>query len=323
MRCFTYTFLLAGIVFILGSMDGTAREGGQPKSCLDCHSSQTYTVYNEWTERDERRLMNPLYILDTVRLAIGVHNTFNCIDCHAMDYETYPHNAELKLEPMMSCIDCHGGDETYASWKFDEIEAEFHKSVHFQQHGEYFSCSKCHDQHYYHPTARNSNSLREIVEANNNMCLSCHDNMVRYQLVSDEQNPQIVEIHNWLPNQALHFRRVRCIECHTQVQDSLLVSHNILAKEFATRNCVECHSSNSLLQASLYKYQNLKSRNTEGEQQRGVLASIGSVNSSMQDEYYLIGASRIPFLNFLYGIILFGTLAGIIVHAVFRILKKE
>ena len=266
--------------------------------------------------------MNPLYILDTVKLGMGVHSTFNCIDCHAMDYETYPHNAELKLEPLMTCIDCHGGDETYASWKFDEIEEEFHKSVHFQQHGEQFSCSKCHDQHYYRPTARTSSSLQEIVETNNNMCLSCHDNMIRYQLVSGEQNPQIVEIHNWLPNQALHFRRVRCIECHTHVQDSLLVSHNIMKKEEATRNCVECHSSNSMLQASLYKYQNLRSRTTQGEEQPGILASIGSVNSSMSNEYYLIGASRIPFLNIIYGLILFGTIAGIVVHAIFRILKK-
>lgn len=322
MRCFIYTFLLIGFALFLNSGDVAGQDNEQSKTCLDCHSSQTFSIYNDWTEREERRLMNPLYILDTVRLAIGVHNSFNCIDCHALDYETYPHNAELKLEPMMTCIDCHGGDETYASWKFDEIEAEFHKSIHYQKHGEQFSCSKCHDQHYYRATARTSSSLQEIVETNNNMCLSCHDNMVRYQLISGEQNPQIVDVHDWLPNQALHFRRVRCIECHTQVQDSLLVSHNILEKKLATRNCVECHSSNSMLQASLYKYQNLQSRTVQEDDQRGLITSLGGVNVSMTDEYYLIGASRIPFLNIIYGIILFATIAGIVVHIIFRMIKK-
>lgn len=322
MRCFFFTLLCVGLL-VVGSVSGLkGQEEVQQKTCLECHSSQTFSVYNEWTEREERRLMNPLYILDTVQLAMGVHSSFNCIDCHSMDYETYPHDAGLKLEPMMTCIDCHGGDETYASWKFDQIEEEFHKSVHFEKHGEQFSCSKCHSQHYYRATARTTGDLHEIVESNNNMCLSCHDNMVRYQQVSGEQNPQLVQIHEWLPNQALHFRRVRCIECHTNVQDSLLISHNILKKEEATRNCVECHSANSMLQASLYKYQNLQSRTGENDGQKGFLASIGGVNSEMSTDYYLIGASRIPFLNIIYAIILIATVVGIAVHLTFRIIKK-
>lgn len=310
------------LFFIFTCFPGAFPLLGQDKTCLDCHGSQTFSIFNEWTEREERRLMNPLYILDTVQLGMGVHQSFNCVDCHSMDYETYPHNAELKLEPMMTCIDCHGGDETYASWKFDEIEEEFHKSVHYEIYGDQFSCSKCHSQHYYRATARVSSRLQEIVETNNNMCLSCHDNMSRYQLVSENQNPKLVQVHSWLPNQALHFRRVRCIECHTEVQDSLLVSHNILRKEKATRNCVECHSANSILQASLYKYQNLKSRSDDGENPRGFFASLTSANSDLSNEYYLIGASRIPFLNWIYLFIFFATVAGIAVHAILRIIKK-
>src|SRR5690606_33983326 len=99
MRCFIYTFLLIGFALFLNSGDVAGQDNEQTKTCLDCHSSQTFSIYNDWTEREERRLMNPLYILDTVRLAIGVHNSFNCIDCHALDYETYPHNADLSLSP--------------------------------------------------------------------------------------------------------------------------------------------------------------------------------------------------------------------------------
>jgi len=318
MRVFIFVFLFLNFSFSSGVFKLKGQTPEQNQVCLKCHTSQTFSLYNEWTEREERRLMNPLYILDTLKFAVGVHSTFNCIDCHSMDYETYPHNGELKLEPLMTCIDCHGGDETYASWKFDEIEEEFHKSVHYEIYGDQFSCSKCHSQHYYKPVARTSSSLLEIVQADNAMCLSCHDNMARYQLVSDTANLQVVQIHDWLPNQDLHFRRVRCIECHTQVKDSLLVSHNIMRKEHATRNCVECHSANSMLQASLYKYQNLQSRSSE----RGILSVIVAGNSNFSTEYYVIGASRIPYLNLIYAVIFFATLGGILIHTILRIIKK-
>jgi nitrate reductase cytochrome c-type subunit len=317
MRCFICTLLIFHIFLFSGNyVKGQMPE--QNQTCLECHTSQTFSVYNDWTEREERRLMNPLYIMDTILLAAGVHNTFNCIDCHSMEYETYPHNGELKLEPMMTCIDCHGGDATYAAWQFDEIEEEFHKSVHYEIYGDQFSCSKCHSQHYYRATARLSTSLQEIVQSNNNMCLSCHDNMARYQQVSGQEYPQLVDIHDWLPNQSLHFRRVRCIECHTSVRDTLMVSHNILRKEHATRRCVECHSANSILQASLYKYQVRQSRS----EQTGLLASISGLSSDFSNEYYLIGASRIPYLNLIYAIVLFATIGGIVIHSIFRILKK-
>lgn len=326
MRFFVRTLFLLYLVGFGGvTVSNGQNSTGQNQTCLKCHTSQTFTLYNEWTENEEKRLMNPFYILDTVQLAGGVHHSFNCIDCHSMDYETYPHDGQLKLEPMMTCIDCHGGDPTYEDWQFDRIQEEFEKSVHFETHGDQFSCSKCHSQHYYRATARTSSDIREIVDYSNKMCLSCHDNMTKYQLVSEDAKPQLVEIHNWLPNQELHFRRVRCIECHTEVQDSLMVSHNVLRKEHARRNCVECHSANSILQASLYKYQNLKTRTNEGENsQKSILSffTAGSSDESFSNEYYVIGASRVPYLNTLFAIIFFATLGGIAVHTILRILKK-
>ncbi len=61
--------------------------------------------------------------------------------------------------------------------------------------------------------------------------------------------------HDWLPNQPNHFKHVRCIECHAEQNDSLMVSHNIQPKSKAVKKCQECHSTNSKLMASLYKYQ--------------------------------------------------------------------
>lgn len=279
--------------------------------CLRCHSNQSYSFHNDLMDTEDKRLMNPYYVLDTVALKNGVHSVFDCIDCHSYEYTTYPHAANLKLEPLATCLDCHGGDESFATYQFERVQEEFQKSVHYEAYGDVFTCAKCHSQHTYTPTARTSDNVMEIVSYSNQMCLSCHNDMKRYQLVSGKANPEIVAIHEWLPNQELHFDHVRCIECHTQVVDSLMVSHNILKKEFAVRNCVECHSENSKLKASLYKYQNLQQR-AEGEGVFGVLSN----------ESYVIGTHQLPLLKMLSIVIFLMTLAGVVVHTIFRILKK-
>jgi NAD-dependent SIR2 family protein deacetylase len=136
--------------------------------------------------------------------------------------------------------------------------------------------------------------------------------MKKYELVAGHPNPKLVQIHSWLPNQELHFKNVRCIECHTEVLDSLKVSHNILPKTKALRKCVECHSSNSRLQASLYKYQNLQKR-TEN----------GAIKMVLANESYIIGSHQIPHLKIASIIIFILTVIGIIIHSTFRIIKKK
>lgn len=280
--------------------------------CLRCHSSQIISYSNEVTGKEQKRLMNPYYIIDTVGVRAGVHKNFDCTDCHAFDYTTYPHDGKLKLQPMNSCLDCHGGDPTYATYQFDRINEEFQKSVHFQVSGENFTCARCHNQHTYHPTARNSSNVVEIVEYSNSLCLSCHNNMSKYELVSGHANPKIVQIHEWLPNQELHFKHVRCIECHTEVTDSLMVSHNILSKDKAVRKCAECHNSDSRLKASLYKYTNLQARND----------STNNLGSFFANESYVIGAQQFPLLKKISYIIILICLGAISIHLFFRFLKK-
>lgn len=308
-----YNRFLIFILLYCASFSLKAQYYDDPENheCLKCHSSQTYSFHNDLMDTEENRLMNPYFILDTVALKTGVHSVFDCIDCHSYEYTTYPHAANLKLEPLATCLDCHGGDESFASYQFETIQEEFQKSVHYQVYGDNFTCAKCHSQHTYSATARTSNSVLEIVDYSNKMCLSCHNDMKRYLLMSGRENPQIVDIHDWLPNQELHFEHVRCIECHTEVVDGLMVSHNILEKELAVRKCVECHSANSKLKASLYKYQNLQQR-AEGE---GVFGAISN-------DSYVIGTHQLPLLKLLSIIIFLVTLVGIVTHGIFRILKK-
>ncbi|HET6559961.1 MAG TPA: cytochrome c3 family protein [Prolixibacteraceae bacterium] len=288
-----------------------AYENPKQHTCLKCHSGQFYSFNNEVTGTVQKRLMNPYYILDTLALNTGVHKNFDCTDCHSGEYEAYPHQANLKLEPLSTCLDCHGGDESFASYQFETIQEEVSKSVHAQVYGDSFTCTKCHNPHTYYPTARTSDNVMEIVDYSNKLCLSCHNDMKKYKMVSGHDNPKLVEVHDWLPNQELHFRNVRCIECHTEVVDSLMVSHNILKKDQAVKKCVECHSANSRLKASLYKYENLQKR-----------AENGGVNGILANSSYVIGTHESPFLKLLSIIILLVVLTGIIIHSTFRILKK-
>ena len=306
--------LLLIIIFLCRLQPLSAQSYEDPKhhACLQCHSQQTYSFHNDLMDKEEKRLMNPYYILDTLALRNGVHKNFDCTDCHSYEYTTYPHTATLKLEPMSTCLDCHGGDESFAKYEFEKIEDEFHKSVHYQVYGDNFTCSKCHSQHTYAPKARTSSSIEEIVQADNAMCLSCHNDMKKFQTVAGSPIPTVVDIHNWLPNQALHFQHVRCIECHTAVEDDLMVSHNILSKEHAVRRCAECHSSNSLLKASLYKYQNIQERSENG----GILGVLSNEN-------YVIGSHQIPILKTISLILFFAAIAGIIIHSIFRYTLKK
>ncbi len=311
MRTSYLLFLFALILHGITLQAEEKNENTDVNGCLKCHSHQTITFTNTLTKHEDKRLMNPFYILDKDHFAKGVHAKFKCIDCHSSEYEQYPHKAELKLEPLNTCLDCHGGDVKYASFQFEKIDEEFQKSIHFKKIGESFTCSKCHNQHYYQAKSRNSAIVSDIVLFSNEMCMSCHSNNTKFQLLSDKLKPALAQIHDWLPNQELHFKNVRCIECHTQVVDSLAVSHNILPKEQALKNCEECHSKNSMLEASLYKYKNLQSRNQEGK-----------LNTIISNKSYVIGAYQNTWLQRISFIILALVLLGIGFHVIARIMKK-
>jgi hypothetical protein len=280
------------------------------KQCFDCHGQRFYSFENQNTGLIERKAMNPNYVYSQDAYYRGVHKNFACTDCHSPEYETWPHQAELRLEPMYTCLDCHGGDPTYEHLHFELLEEEFLKSVHAERIGDAFTCWKCHDPHSYKRMTTGEFRISEIVSYHNSTCMNCHSNNDHYQLFSDDIKPGLEKIHHFLPNFKLHFSAVRCIECHTSSADTLWVNHNILPKENAVKNCVECHSTSTILMASLYKYQNI-----EGRKERGFL------NAVILNEAYVIGANRNEYLN-LISIILFGlTLAGIIIHTIFRLMK--
>jgi len=141
--------------------------------------------------------------------------------------------------------------------------------------------------------------------------LSCHADVNKYQLITDKKKPNVIDSHDWLPNQISHFSHVRCIECHALSTDDVLVAHQIKPKADAVKKCAECHSKNSELLASLYKFRAKENR-----------SKFGFFNAATLSDGYVIGANRNVYLNYLSGIIFGLVMLIVIIHAVLRFISK-
>jgi hypothetical protein len=279
--------------------------------CFKCHGQEKYEYTNENLERQVKARMCSERIVPKNEFYESNHKNFSCSDCHSEEYIKFPHSGELRMEQKYNCIDCHGGDEKFAKYHFEEIEAEYQKSTHYKLEGEGFSCLKCHNPHSYKISIRNSDNFKETITYDNAICLNCHSDFSRFQILSDREEMNIIQKHDWLPNQKSHFANVRCIECHTQINNNIPVSHLILPKEEAVKLCNECHSKNTILMASLYKFESKERRRD------------GFFNGIILNESYVIGANRNEYLNLLSLIIFIGVIGVIGIHIVFRIRKNS
>lgn len=309
-------------ILMCGTLYAQDQAGSEPKktvyfrsennTCLRCHGSYHYEFLSSDSTRKIRKELCPNYVIDTALFYTSNHKTFKCTDCHSEDYAKYPHDANLKAEQGWACMDCHAGDEAYAKFHFEEITSQFEKSIHFEADKDAFTCWQCHDPHTYKTMARESKDISKTVLYDNNICLSCHADVNRLEVLTTKDKANIVEKHEWLPNQELHFKNVRCVECHARLNDTLLVSHQVLPKDKAVHRCAECHSQNSLLMASLYKYKVQQNR-----------AEYGFLNSVILNESFVIGANRNYYLNVVSIALAILTFSGIAVHLLFRILKRQ
>ncbi|MCX6277380.1 MAG: cytochrome c3 family protein [Bacteroidetes bacterium] len=278
------------------------------ENCFKCHGQSKYSYQNKETNKNVSKRMYSEVIINRELFYSSNHREFKCTDCHSEDYGAFPHNGNLRMEAIATCIDCHGGDEKYAKFQFEQIDTGFMASVHSEKHSEDFTCWMCHDAHTYKINARNTSILKETITYDNLICLNCHADIKNYQLLTDKVNPNILQKHEWLPNQASHFTNVRCIECHAKNEDTLVVAHHVVPKSQAVRKCESCHSQNSILYASLYKYQV-----SSQIQKEGFVKGLLLGNSTT------IGPDQSNTLNIISFIIFGLTIFAIIIHAVLRI----
>jgi len=274
--------------------------------CFVCHGQSKYSYRNESLGIEVKAQMFSERIIRKDDYYKSNHKSFSCTDCHSTEYVNFPHAGELRMEAKLNCIDCHSGDETY---HFDAITEEYRQSTHFKLEAEGFSCWDCHDPHTYKISKRTNENIKGTIAYDNAICLNCHSDFNKFQLLTDREEINIINKHDWLPNQTAHMANVRCIECHTQINENLPVAHLIKPKSEAVKRCNECHSRNSMLMASLYKFESKEKRKD------------GFFNGIILNQSYVIGANRNEYLNFLSLIIFGGILLVIGIHTFFRINK--
>jgi len=278
--------------------------------CFKCHGQDKYEYTNATLGKQVKDIMCSERIIHKKEFYSSNHKSFSCTDCHSEEYVKFPHSGELRMEQKYICIDCHGGDEKFAKYHFEEIDSEYRKSTHFKMESDGFTCWKCHNPHTYKISVRTNDNLKETIAYDNAICLNCHSDFSRFQLLSDKAEMDIIKEHDWLPNQTSHFANVRCIECHTKINNNIPVAHQIRPKGEAVRLCNECHSQNSILMASLYKFESKEKRRD------------GFFNGIILNASYVIGANRNAYLNLISLIIFVVVLIVIVGHISFRIKKK-
>ncbi len=284
--------------------DSEAQVRAANADCFSCHSPQA--VHKP-----------PRADLDLSALAKFAHNpapdtyqTSNhgkvaCHQCHGRAYDAYPH-PETARENRSDCAECHAS-------KVMRIEQQFDASVHAVRLKDKFTCSSCHDPHR-DLIAHRLVEPRRIVAQDNRHCLDCHDSDKAFAQFAPQEasgtakpRPNIDRIHDWLPNTRLHWDAVRCVDCHTPATKTL--SHEILSKDKAERQCLACHSANSTLKARLYRH--LQKEENE---------RLGFLNSIILTNAYVLGATRNPLLDSVIGGLFVLTLLGILIHATARLI---
>ncbi len=306
---FLFLFVLGGFVFILFSQNDNShkkkRQIPDNHECLKCHGHLSYTALSKDSTQKKKMLMNPERRIDSVQYAHATHGSFKCTDCHDEGYSKYPHDADLKFSQMMVCMDCHGGNKKFAQYNFETIEQEALKSVHSKSI-KGFTCWQCHNPHTYVNTyykSRKDISQSKAIEVCNTACKECHSNPDKFGMLSDKKMKDIAGIHEFLPNYELHFKNVRCTDCHAVIRDSIASNHNIAPVSNAIKNCAECHSMNSRLMTTLYKYTAKSERN-----------KYGFINAAIMNNAYVIGANRNSFLNIVSISILIVVIIAVAVH---------
>jgi len=240
------------------------------------------------------------------------HGGMDCRECHGRSYNAYPHAAAGKTETS-PCSDCHAAKQM-------RLEPQFNASVHAKSPAmkEKFQCKTCHDPHIT-LVAKKLKDPHKIVAQDNESCLQCHNSDETFAKFAPDKKdqpgekkarPDIDAIHHWLPNTKMHWQAVRCVECHTpQVAEGKMLSHEILSKDKAEKNCLSCHARDSSLNLRLYRHL------AKDEQQK-----YGFTNSVILSNSYVIGATRHPLLESIIWSLMALTVLGVLGHGLLRMI---
>ncbi len=270
--------------------------------CFACHSEAGLHAPPK-ADIDLKKLRGLLQSPETFYQAD--HQRLTCTKCHNEGYDEHPHAEDAK-DYTTTCSDCHSKNANL-------IEKQFEKSVHADL-ADKITCTTCHNPHTMRVAEKQSNPAL-IVAQDNRVCLGCHDSDEQFAKFAPEkkQRPLIDDIHSWLPNTRLHWKAVRCVECHTsEVKAGEMLSHEILSKDKAEKNCLACHAANSALKTRLYRHL------VKEEQER-----LGFTNSIILANSYVLGATRHPLLDTLVLGAFAAMILGLLAHGLGRFLTRR
>lgn len=280
---------LVAMALISAAWPVTAR--AQEAACFDCHAG------NGPNQRGSHEI-NQAKFAETPHAALG------CTLCHSEGYAAFPHSAK---EPAsrIDCTQCHTGPDAPKAMGriFHEVEA----SVHARKTGQGFACTACHNPHDFLPVSRMP-SVAEAIRVANDACLACHAKAKEGQATAADAGTALAAKHTWIPNWRKHAESARCVECHTPGREDTV--HYVMSARSAQRDCVECHSRDSLLVSKLYRH--------VAQEQR----KAGFLNAVIVNDTYLIGATKNDLLDSL-SVRLFGIALSLIgLHAAARIVMR-
>lgn len=288
-------------------LPGNARD----KECLICHAG----TGDETAPK-----------IDHQAFERSVHARHGCVSCHVdVEDPNIAHEEPDQDLALVDCTSCHVKEELRGRLQAElaalpgegvdrsladqvnmvQITDEFERSVHFSKQNQ-FSCAKCHDPH-----AIRFGMTRGEQLNHNKVCLRCHASEEEYRAFVDQAPPDLARAHAWLPNRVLHWRTVRCIDCHTSYE-APVGSHLILPKSEALKKCEACHSAQSVLELKMYREQRVEEQKT-----------LGFLNAFIINDAYVIGATRNAALDLVFTSLASMMVLGILGHAGIRLVAHR
>ncbi len=235
----------------------------------------------------------------SLRVGPDAPREWACIGCHEQQVDADAWKNSLHRQAGVSCLHCHPEAEavphpdTVSSINCAECHEDANvtvESVAASAHGTSGpggtnNCSGCHNPHLMEA----GTSGEAFVRAG---CLACHD-----------EDDGLVDLHkDAFPSTALHLDKVGCQYCHLQGEASEAV-HNVRFGESAKMECDDCHGKDSEMLAG-------------GVSDVGLLKMQN--NKLARETGYLIGANRIPLLDYMMILMVLGIFGFPAVHGGLR-----
>lgn len=268
-----------------------------------------------------------------------MHKDQNCRSCHEGEdssaFDQAPHRFQNDTVSR-SCDSCHDG-------AFTEVDAQLKSSHHTQtivdQYGHDFACESCHNPHSL-AFPESADDIKAAIKVANEPCFACHNDLRGYEALTDKKLLDQDMAHWFLPEKNKHFAAVRCIDCHTAGEGTQ--THAITSVEDAVSDCQACHSEDSAITSTLYRYdfekkafsmldkglfddKELIKTNADSIANRTGKADseYGFINQKLLDDRYLIGATPITWIDYLFAIALIGLLVMLAIHLKMRKLSQK